>query len=220
MLVRERYGTEVGDVLMSLHNVLIREEQEAEASNLVALRPAPARAPVADRVAPMPVRTWTTGMVDSPTGAGTVLALRRDVVLEQLWSGQGDRGFLLVVVKMLPVVDGPVPADPEAAEIMLQALVRAAPQALSEGDRVYRSGWQELTLLLSDADVESARAGLRALATAVRPILARLGLPAVRLMMRLLDPNAVLALVKPVVEPTSGHTPRAGSGGSRLSAAI
>jgi len=195
------YTIERGELLMWLQHVLIREEQEAPSRGETRpIEPSPSTtAPAAHTrkpaAAPAPRRSWTTGLIDVPTGAGTVLALRRDVLIERSWRQAETPGFVLVVAKMEPTASGTPEPTGETLEIMLRTLAEVAGQTLDARDRVYRSGSRELTLLLRDADEEGARAAGRALAAALKPLLAFRRLPPARLTMRLLDPNVVLSVL-------------------------
>jgi GGDEF domain-containing protein len=215
----ETYGIERGDVLLSLQLILTREEdhqpvlparepavaprrpaeEPAEGSRLrtqirsvvPTMRP-PRDAAAAMGRAPVPAPPpRPIVMVDPDTGAGTLQALRRDLDLHrQETNGQGFANALVALdlqaLDQLRLVMGE-----HAAEDVVKGLVEVAPFALRARDRVYRSGRDQLMLLLPGTDddgVEAARWGLE---MALGRFLSDRGFPEVRLAARRIDPAAL-----------------------------
>lgn len=214
------FRVEQGDVLLSVQMILTREEEAGRRSMRAGARPAPVpaprpverptptapRAPVPalrpTRPAPSPMpaarpvraRNRPAGspvMVDPLTGIGTIHALRRDLMLEQAWPVASRATPSLVALEIAPLDRIRVEMGAEAGDHVLKSLVEAAPFALRTQDRVYRSGRNQLTLLLpgtDGADVERARSTLEA---ALHRRLAGRGYPEVRLAARKLDAVAL-----------------------------
>jgi GGDEF domain-containing protein len=215
----ETYGIERGDVLLSLQLILTREEehqpapraaepalaprrpahQPGEGSRLrthirsvvPTMRPARHAATAIGRASPLAPPAKPIVMVDPDTGAGTLLALRRDLDLHrQETNGHGFANALVALdlqaLDQLRLVLGDL-----AAEDVVKGLVEVAPFALRARDRVYRSGRDQLMLLLPGADddgVEAARWGLE---MALGRFLSDRGFPEVRLAARRIDPAAL-----------------------------
>jgi diguanylate cyclase (GGDEF)-like protein len=130
-------------------------------------------------------------MVDPLTGVGTVHALRRDLMLQQAWPGAGRRPPVVVALDVDALDQVREAMGPEAGNHVLKSLADVAPFALRAQDRVYRSGRNQLTLLLpatDEAGAESARKGLEA---ALRRTLAGRGYPEIRLSARRVDAVAL-----------------------------
>lgn len=217
----EGFGTERDDVLVSLLLAASRDVDRAHAAPASPARPSTASAGPPDRVeravTSLPLLNWSEGMMDRATGAGTAQALRRDLLVERSVSSATGRGFVLAAVRAMPGGTGPLPPDPDSVEMMLRALVESSPAALQPGDRVYRTGWRELTLLLCGAEPRAARSAVKTWSLSVRPLLERRGLAPLRLMLRLVDPKAVLAAVPP---SSVGHESGLPGGEPALSAAV
>ncbi len=146
--------------------------------------------------APSPVRngkrpTGPPSMVDTLTGVGTLHALRRDLILQQAWplAGQGVPALVALEVSALDQIRADMGA--EAGDRVLKSLVEVAPFALRTQDRIYRSGRNQLTLLLPETDGAGAESARSALETALHRRLAGHGYPEVRLAARKLDPVAL-----------------------------
>jgi GGDEF domain-containing protein len=209
----ERFLVERGDVLLSVQMILTREEEfrrrqlgpsnaaaTASASQSVPpARPAVAtvRAPTSPRVAtpqrypqaPQPARP--PSMVDPLTGVGTIHALRRDLMLEQTWPVAGRTSPTLVALEIAPLDQIREAMGAPAADRVLKSLVELVPFALRTQDRVYRSGRNQLTVLLSGGDGAGAEGARSALETALQRNLAGKGYPELRLTARKLDPVAL-----------------------------
>jgi GGDEF domain-containing protein len=203
----DAYGIERGDVLLSLQLILTLEEERAVASgrppvsppSAVDARPAlkapqhlrpvgaPSRTGAAALAQAVPPPTRPIVMVDLDTGAGTLQALRRDLTLEHERNGHG-AGTAVVALGFVGLDQIRLVLGEESVEDVVKGLVEVAPFALSARDRLYRSGRDELLLLISsseDDDVETARSGLE---TALCRFLSDRGFPEVRLDARRIDP--------------------------------
>jgi hypothetical protein len=203
----DTYGIERGDVLLSLQLILTLEEERAVASGRPAvappsaghIRPAPkapqhlrpvvaptrARAAALAQAIPSPSRPIVT--VDLGTGAGTMQALRRDLRLEHERTGQG-AGAAVVALGFVGLDQIRLVLGEDSVEDVVKGLVEVAPFALNARDRLYRSGRDQLLLMISssdDEDVETARSGLE---TALCRFLTDRGFPEVRLDARRVDP--------------------------------
>jgi GGDEF domain-containing protein len=212
------FTVEHGDVLLSVQMVLTREEEgrrrqlaqatprPAQQPSQVAPRPsqplrpaaprsAPAlpvaRAPVASRNGKQPHPARAPVMVDPLTGVGTILALRRDLMLQQSWPVAGRQVPVLVGLEIAALDRIRVDLGPEAANHVLKCLVEVAPFALRAEDRIYRSGRNHLTLLLPGVDRAGAESARTALETALQRRVADRGYPELHLAARRLDPVAL-----------------------------
>jgi GGDEF domain-containing protein len=193
------YGIERGDVLLSLQMILTREEDRQPEGHGVA-RPAaaePGRATPARSVAARTIRlarlpaapSQPLIMVDPRTGAGTLHALRRDLGLQ----GERDAGPVTAVVAIdFESLDQlrHVLGD-QAAEDVVKGLVEVAPFALEARHRIYRSGRDQLILLLPGADDERVEAARWGLEFALARFLVDRKFPEVRLHARRVDPAAL-----------------------------
>jgi hypothetical protein len=165
------------------------------------LRVAPPRPP-AEPVRPVaaqepgPARTEAKpagppSMVDPLTGVGTIHALRRDLMLEKTWPMAGRRSPTLVALEIAPLDQIREAMGAPAADRVLKSLVEVAPFTLRTQDRVYRSGRNQLTVLLSAGEGAGAEGARSALETALQRHLAGKGYPELRLTARKLDPVAL-----------------------------
>jgi GGDEF domain-containing protein len=197
----DTFGIERGDVLLSLQVILTREEEQQPARRPVS-RPVAARAQSAiparavaprtiglARVPAAPSRPLI--MVDPQTGAGTLHALRRDLSLQG--GPDIDAGPVTAVVAIdfealdqLRLVLGD-----QAAEEVVRGLVEVAPFALEARHRVYRSGRDQLILMLPGADDERVEAARWGLEFALGRFLADRKFPEVRLNARRINPAAL-----------------------------
>jgi GGDEF domain-containing protein len=130
-------------------------------------------------------------MVDPLTGVGTLHALRRDLMLEQAWPMAGRGESVLVALQIDALDQIRLAMGSEAGDHVLKSLVEVAPFALRAQDRVYRSGRNQLTLMLPAADEAVAETARRELEAALQRCLADRGYPEVRLSARKLDPVAL-----------------------------
>ena len=211
------FTVEHGDVLLSVQMALTREEegrrrQLAQATprppqqppHAVArlsqpLRPAaprsapalPARAPVTARNGKQVQPAHAPVMVDPLTGVGTIHALRRDLMLQQTWPVAGRQVPILVGLEISALDRIRADLGPEAANHVLKCLVEVAPFALRAEDRIYRSGRNQLTLLLPGVDRAGAESARTALETALQRRMADRGYPELHLAARRLDPVAL-----------------------------
>jgi len=125
--------------------------------------------------------------VDLDTGAGTLQALRRDLTLEHERNGHG-AGAAVVALGFVGLDQIRLVLGEESVEDVVKGLVEVAPFALDARDRLYRSGRDQLVLMISGNDdeaVETARSGLE---TALGRFLSDRGFPEVRLNARRIDP--------------------------------
>ena len=205
----DTYGIERGDVLLSLQLILTVEEERAFAAGRPAVAPAPApvratppapKIPQLLRVVVAPIRTGSAALakamppparpivtVDLDTGAGTLQALHRDLSLEQEREGDGS-GTAVLALEFEGLDQIRLVLGEASVEDVVKGLVEVAPFALAARDRLYRSGRDQLILVIAgtdDAGVEVARSGLEA---ALRRFLSDRGFPEVRLNARRVDP--------------------------------
>jgi GGDEF domain-containing protein len=130
-------------------------------------------------------------MVDPLTGIGTMHALRRDLMLEQSWPVGSRQAPVIIAVEIASLDQIRVDMGAEAGDRLLKCLVEVAPFALRTQDRIYRSGRNQLTLLLPGTDGVDAEGARSALETGLQRRLDGRGYPAVRLAARKLDPVAL-----------------------------
>jgi GGDEF domain-containing protein len=130
-------------------------------------------------------------MVDPLTGIGTLHALRRDLMLEQAWPVGTRKAPVIVALEIAPLDQIRVDMGAEAGDRVLKCLVEVAPFALRTQDRIYRSGRNQLTLLLPGTDGVDAENARNALETGLQRRLDGRGYPEVRLAARKLDPVAL-----------------------------
>jgi GGDEF domain-containing protein len=194
----ERFGTEQSHVLLSVQHALAMEHQRKDAPGpweavwVPALSralsatsggdPAPPRWPEPGRqdVLAEPVLPWNEAVMDPETGAGTIPSLRRDLELEppESW---------LMTIAIEPMTEIRSMQGDEIAGRVLRAVAEVVPFALRARDRVYRTGQDELALLLRDAEEDGAAAAASRLEAAAARALTDRRLPAVFLSIRPLD---------------------------------
>jgi hypothetical protein len=156
----------------------------------VRARPAvSAPAPVPTRQRPRPA--GPPAMVDPLTGIGTMHALRRDLMLEQAWPVGTRKAPVIIALEIAPLDQIRVDMGPEAGDRVLKCLVEVAPFALRTQDRIYRSGRNQLTLMLPGTDGLDAESARNALEVGLQRRLDGCGYPEVRLAARKLDPVAL-----------------------------
>jgi GGDEF domain-containing protein len=175
-------------------------QQRAAAASARPLRVA-APAPQAAQPSPRPSGPVPIGkqvqpagspvMVDPLTGIGTIHALRRDLMLEQTWPMAGRGALVLVAVEIVALDKIRADMGPEAANHVLKSLVEVAPFTLRAQDRVYRSGRNQLTLILPGVDKAAPEGARAALETALQRRVAGHGYPEPHLAARRLDPVAL-----------------------------
>jgi Diguanylate cyclase, GGDEF domain len=156
--------------------------------------PQPARPAAAQQSGPPRTQPQPAGppsMVDPLTGVGTIHALRRDLMLEQTWPVAGRRSPTLVALEIEPLEQIREAMGGRAADRALKSLVEVAPFALRTQDRVYRSGRNQLTVLLPGGEGTGAEGARSALEAALQRHLAGKGYPELRLTARRLDPVAL-----------------------------
>jgi GGDEF domain-containing protein len=212
------FTVEHGDVLLSVQMVLTREEEgrrrqlaqaaprPAQRPSQIAARPSQPLRPTAPRStsalpvthAPVTARNGKQAqparapvMVDPLTGVGTIHALRRDLMLQQSWPVGGRQVPVLVGLEISALDRIRADLGPEAANHVLKCLVEVAPFALRTEDRIYRSGRNQLTLLLPGVDRAGAESARTALETALQRRVADRGFPELHLAARRLDPVAL-----------------------------
>jgi GGDEF domain-containing protein len=130
-------------------------------------------------------------MVDPLTGVGTIHALRRDLMLEQASPLGGGQAPALVALDIAALAEIRTSMGPEAGDQVLKSLVEVAPFALRTQDRIYRSGRNQLMMLLPGADRSGAESARSALEAALQRRLHGRGYPEVHLASRNLDPIAL-----------------------------
>jgi GGDEF domain-containing protein len=130
-------------------------------------------------------------MVDPHTGAGTLHALRRDLGLQ----GERDHGAApvtaVVAIDFEALDQLRLVLGDRAAEEVVKGLVEVAPFALEARHRIYRSGRDQLILLLPGADDERVEAARWGLEFALGRFLVDRKFPEVRLNARRIDPAAL-----------------------------
>jgi GGDEF domain-containing protein len=124
------------------------------------------------------------GLIDPSTGAGSLRALRRDLQSEMAWAPAGRAEPAIVALEVQPVADIRRRDGDEAAERLLRAVVEVVPFMLRGRDRVYRTGPDELALLMPHTDVEGMEAALARLLEMVPRSIADRKLGTVRLLPR------------------------------------
>jgi GGDEF domain-containing protein len=166
-----------------------------------ATRPAPVRPPqAAPPAAPAPAAAAPRPrsrpvaapvMVDPLTGVGTIHALRRDLMLEQAWPMSSRKTSALMALEIGALEQIRSDMGAEAGDQVLKCLVELAPFALRTQDRIYRSGRNQLTVMLPGTDPAGAESARSALETALQRRLDGRGYPEVRLASSKLDPVAL-----------------------------
>jgi GGDEF domain-containing protein len=195
----DKYGIERGDVLLSLQMILTTEEEQRPSGHQVDRPPtvvpamragtAAPRAIGLARVPAAPSRPLV--MLDPRTGAGTLHALRRDLGLQRD-RDHGARSVTAVVTIDFEALDQlRLVLGDQAAEEVVKGLVEVAPFALEARHRIYRSGRDQLILLLPGADDERVEAARWGLEFALGRFLADRKFPEVRLNARRIDPAAL-----------------------------
>jgi GGDEF domain-containing protein len=194
----ETFETERGDVLLSVQLMLIREDQHRGGS--AAIRRDRIEVPAVFRhVRSMdsreepgagvgrvraPALPQAPILVDAATGARTLVGLRRDLGLDGSVPSTWGARFALLSLGIVPLPAIRSALGDGAAERVLQALVEVAPFALDPEARVYRSGADELALLLAKADASAAEQARQSLNAAVERILAVRHLPSIQAVLR------------------------------------
>ncbi len=144
------------------------------------MREAMALHPSARRLGDPPPPT-DLGLVDPGTGAGSLRALRRDLLNEMTYGPAARPGPSVIAIRVErhgDDLDGPPP------ETLMRAVVEVVPFMVRPRDRVYRSGPNELALLMPATDDEGAEVALSRLLHRVPRVLAARRLGQVRLMPR------------------------------------
>ncbi len=146
--------------------------ERAAAGRALAVRP-PTQPPA---VRPDPMERLRDGV----TGAGNWEALRRDVMMETAHP-KYRAPFVLVSFAVEPLDQIRREMGPGVADTVLRTLVHVMWTVFNDGDRVYRSGDKELTVVVRDGDGFFQQRTLSKLGKAVDQALARRNLPPVRL---------------------------------------
>ncbi len=146
--------------------------ERAAAGRGLAVRP-PTQPPA---VRPDPMERLRDGV----TGAGNWEALRRDVMMETAHP-KYRAPFVLVSFAVEPLDQIRREMGPGVADTVLRTLVHVMWTVFNDGDRVYRSGDKELTVVVRDGDGFFQQRTLSKLERAVDQALVRRNLPAVRL---------------------------------------
>jgi GGDEF domain-containing protein len=143
-------------------------------------RPTAPHQEVAAAVPTAPRSLAPSTLVDEVTGIGGPLALRRDVMLESSLPWPGGPRFALITIDVQPVAEVRQRRGEQVADRLFKTLVDALQASLRPKDNIYRSGPDELTLLLRGRDPNGDQARVE-LESALRTALAERGLPLVRL---------------------------------------
>jgi GGDEF domain-containing protein len=122
-------------------------------------------------------------LIDASTGAGTLRALRRDLASAREW-GARNGGPAVVWLVVEPVAEVRARDGDAAAEALLTAVVELVPFMVRARDRIYRTGPDELALLMPDTDDEGMEVALERLVDKVPKVLAERRLGEVRLVPR------------------------------------
>ncbi len=146
----------------------------------------PAGAPVSASAHPSTggAQPQELGLIDPSTGAGSFRALRRDLQSEMAWAPAGTGEPAVVALEVRPVAEVRRRDGDEAAERLLRAVVEVVPFMLRGRDRVYRTGPDELALLMPHTDVEGMESALARLLEMVPRSMAERKLGDVRLVPR------------------------------------
>ncbi len=219
------YGFERGDVLLSVQLILTREEQRADPSRIapsraiagsreaggwlpnawgtpdasvVPLDPTgrPPRIAEGGPVSMGDAQPQELGLIDPSTGAGSFRALRRDLQSEMARAPSGTGEPAVVALEVRPAAEIRRRDGDEAAERLLRAVVEVVPFMLRGRDRVYRTGPDELALLMPLTDVEGMEVALARLLEMVPRSIAERKLGSVRLVprrVRMASPRAASA---------------------------
>jgi GGDEF domain-containing protein len=141
-------------------------------------------------------RPQELGLIDPSTGAGSFRALRRDLQSEMARAPAGTGEPAVVALEVRPAAEIRRRDGDEAAERLLRAVVEVVPFMLRGRDRVYRTGPDELALLMPLTDVEGMEAALARLLEMVPRSIAERKLGSVRLVprrVRMASPRAASA---------------------------
>jgi GGDEF domain-containing protein len=143
-------------------------------------RPGPG--PARSRPTPAP-NPSELGLLDPATGAGSNRALRRD--LAQAFAAPGPAaGVHLVALQVEPLPDIRRREGDAAAERLLRTAVETVSPLLRARDRIYRTGPNQLALLLRSVGEDGVEAALARLARQVPGLLAERGVSGVRIVLR------------------------------------
>jgi len=195
----ETFETERGEVLLSVQLMLIREDQRWAQSRgptgsshdrievpsaFRPTRPGDSARPAGRWRRAASARPQAPVLVDPATGARTLVALRRDLALDGAAAPALPVRFALFALRVIPLRLIRSTLGNSAADHELRSLVEVAPFALDSEARVYRSGIDELALLLPHPDVTFAGQARDRLSDAVERILAVRHLPSIQLTLR------------------------------------
>lgn len=197
-----RFRAEAGDVLLSVQLTLANEGLDGEPA--VETPPSTVRDTLPpDRavresalsrsrhpsIPAVPGRLVDSAFVDPGTGAGTVRTLRRDLATEVSWGrGQGSSPSI-VGLRLEPCAELRAGGGDEAADALLRAVAEVIPFMVRGRDRVYRTGRDELALLMPATADEGKEAALRRLISGVPKAIAGRKLGEVRLIARRISPG-------------------------------
>jgi len=158
--------------------------------------PAPDSVAASARLSTGHAQPQELGLIDASTGAGSFRALRRDLQSEMAWTPAGTGEPAVVALEVRPVAEIRRRDGDEAAELLLRAVVEVVPFMLRGRDRVYRTGPDELALLMPHTDVDGMEAALARLLEMVPRSIAERKLGNVRLVprrVRMASPRAASA---------------------------
>jgi GGDEF domain-containing protein len=184
-----KYRAESGDILLSVQLTLAGEEPTLEAVAPLPDRATPSAGERSSRmghpsVLARGVAPVELALVDAGTGAGTPRALRRDLRTEVSSGYAAGEGPSIVGLLVEPCAEMRSSGDDEQAEDLLRAVVEVIPFLVRARDRVYRTGPDELALLMPGTGDGGKEAALRRLLEHVPKAIAERRLGEVRLIPR------------------------------------
>jgi GGDEF domain-containing protein len=130
-------------------------------------------------------------LIDAGTGARSLRALRRDVAAELAWGSRTEGRPSVVGLVIEPVAIVRERDGDTAAEALLKAVVDVVPFMVRGRDRIYRTGQNELALLMPATDGEGVESALRRLMDQVPLVLAKRKLEGVKLTPRRVRPETL-----------------------------
>jgi GGDEF domain-containing protein len=142
-------------------------------------------------------------MADPETGAGTGVALRRDVDRDLSGRAPDTAPFVLLRVTVHTAQSGQG-LPPDVGLDVIRCLCEIGPFVLRGRDRIYRTGPHEVTVLLAEAGPDGAEAARGRLESATQRAMYDKGHPGVLLAGELVDP-ATLRDRTHVVASASPH---------------
>lgn len=202
------FGTEQDEVLLSLQ-LAVTWEAEADSGNEPSGQDPPS--PVAglqvryesEQAAPQPApppfepmpAAPGAALIDRRTGAGTLKALRSDLLLEHSWPSRDGNGFMVLVATVEPVARLRASGASETAENVLKALAELAPFVLRASDKVYRAGRDRMAFLLCDTDGVGAEVAMARVEGKTNLVLEARGFPSINLTSQVMSEQDLARLI-------------------------